>query len=109
MSAVRSTGSPGLDRTPSLKKHQMDENSKVSKDDFSIATVGDQLKSLLVFVSTPLPTRLPIYTPCMYPIVLNYHRNVEWNFLHTIWIPSHALRIFAILHTYISFASLRAS
>lgn len=56
MSAAHSTGSPGLDRTPSLKKRQMDENTKVGKDDFSVAAVGDQLKSLLVFVSTTLPT-----------------------------------------------------
>ncbi|KAI0390060.1 ARM repeat-containing protein [Xylariaceae sp. FL0594] len=49
MSAARSTGSPGLDRTPSLKKRLMDENTKVGKDDYSISTATDQLKSLLVF------------------------------------------------------------
>ncbi|KAI1427538.1 armadillo-type protein [Xylaria sp. FL1777] len=51
MSAARSTGSPTLRRTPASKTVpiQMDENIKVGKEDFSIAAVSDQLKSLLIF------------------------------------------------------------
>ncbi|KAI0508322.1 armadillo-type protein [Xylaria bambusicola] len=49
MSVARSTGSPTLRRTPGSKTSQMDENTKVGKEDFSIAAVGDQLKSLLIF------------------------------------------------------------
>ncbi|KAI0970932.1 armadillo-type protein [Xylaria arbuscula] len=49
MSVTRSTGSPTLRRTPASKAAQMDENIKVGKDDFSIAAVSDQLKSLLIF------------------------------------------------------------
>ncbi|KAI1272604.1 armadillo-type protein [Xylaria sp. FL0933] len=49
MSVARSTGSPPLRRTPASKTVQMDENTKVGKEDFSIAAVSDQLKSLLVF------------------------------------------------------------
>lgn len=51
MSVARSAGSPTLRRTVSSKTAQMDENIKVGKEDFSIAAVSDQLKSLLVFVS----------------------------------------------------------
>lgn len=53
MSASRSTGSPTQHRqgTPSSKTAQVDENIKVGKEDYSVAAVSDQLKSLLVFVS----------------------------------------------------------
>ncbi|TRX94688.1 hypothetical protein FHL15_004460 [Xylaria flabelliformis] len=49
MSMACSTGSPTLRRTPASKTIQMDENMKVGKEDFSIAAVSDQLKSLLIF------------------------------------------------------------
>ncbi|KAI0116369.1 armadillo-type protein [Nemania sp. FL0031] len=49
MSVVRSTGSPTVRRTPASNIAQMDENVKVGKEDFSIAAVSDQLKSLLIF------------------------------------------------------------
>ncbi|KAI3320708.1 ARM repeat-containing protein [Xylariaceae sp. AK1471] len=51
MSAARSTGSPTFHHlgTPASKTAQMDENIKVGKEDFSIAAVSDQLKSLLIF------------------------------------------------------------
>jgi hypothetical protein len=54
MSAARSTGSPTINRLgpPASHTAQMDENIKVGKEEFSIATVSDQLKSLLIFVST---------------------------------------------------------
>ncbi len=51
MSVARSTGSPTLRRTPASKTVQMDENIKVGKEEFSVAAVSDQLKSLLIFVS----------------------------------------------------------
>ncbi|KAI3338553.1 armadillo-type protein [Ustulina deusta] len=49
MSVARSTGSPTLRRTPASKTVQMDENIKVGKEEFSVAAVSDQLKSLLIF------------------------------------------------------------
>ncbi|KAI1152591.1 armadillo-type protein [Nemania diffusa] len=49
MSLAHSTGSPILRCTPASKNVHMDENIKVGKEDFSIAAVGDQLKSLLIF------------------------------------------------------------
>ncbi|KAJ2984381.1 hypothetical protein NUW58_g6091 [Xylaria curta] len=49
MSVARSTGSPALRRAPASKAAQMDENTKVGKEDFSLATMSDQLKSLLIF------------------------------------------------------------
>ncbi|KAI0442816.1 armadillo-type protein [Xylaria telfairii] len=49
MSGARSTGSPTVRRTPASKTIQMDENTRVGKEDFSIAAVSDQLKSLLFF------------------------------------------------------------
>ncbi|KAI1820655.1 armadillo-type protein [Xylaria intraflava] len=49
MSVVHSTGSPASRHTPAPKMAQTDENVKVGKEDYSVATVSDQLKSLLVF------------------------------------------------------------
>ncbi|KAI1194974.1 armadillo-type protein [Nemania serpens] len=57
MSVVRSAGSPTLRRTLSSKTAQMDENMKVGKEDFSIAAVSDQLKSLLVFDPNDAPSQ----------------------------------------------------
>ncbi|KAI1364494.1 hypothetical protein F5Y08DRAFT_306510 [Xylaria arbuscula] len=51
MSVARSTGSPTLRRTPGSTTAQMDENTKVGGDNFSVSSPGDQLKSLLNFVS----------------------------------------------------------
>ncbi|KAI1108430.1 armadillo-type protein [Nemania sp. NC0429] len=57
MSGARLGGSPPPRHSLAYKTAQMDENIKAGKEDFSIAAVSDQLKSLLVFDPDDAPSQ----------------------------------------------------